>query len=94
MRWSLDRAFEQVSNLVLQDPIGRETDRIAYVLGFEELVHLGIGEGCVSSEIQTLHDAPVTSNHRLQHRAPAVGAVRVPRSQSTPLDITELVEHE
>ena len=40
------------------------------------------------------HDAPVTSNHRLQHRAPAIGAMHVARPQRTPLDIAELVEHE
>src|SRR3954471_13959975 len=41
-----------------------------------------------------LHDAPVTSNYRLQHRAPAIGAMDVARPQRAPLDIAELVEHE
>src|SRR3954451_14608215 len=41
-----------------------------------------------------LHDASVTSNYRLQHRAPAIGAMDVARPQHTPLDIAELVEHE
>src|SRR4051794_27361783 len=41
-----------------------------------------------------LYDAPVTSDHRLQHRAPAIGTVHVTRPQRTPLDIAELVEYE
>src|SRR5215469_4021435 len=41
-----------------------------------------------------LHDAPVTSTHRLQHRAPAISTMDVVRPQRTPLDIAELVEHE
>src|SRR5690348_11100890 len=40
-----------------------------------------------------LHDAPVTSNHWLQHRAPAIGTMDIARPQSTSLDIAELVEH-
>src|SRR4051812_36034786 len=41
-----------------------------------------------------LYDAPVAGDYRLQHCAPSVGAVHVSRSQRTPLDIAELVEHE
>src|SRR5688500_6982152 len=41
-----------------------------------------------------LHDAPVTSNHRLQNRTPTIGTMDVARSQRTPFDITELVEDE
>src|SRR3954453_18327791 len=93
MRWSPDRALQQMSDLVLQNLIGRQADRVAGTLGFEELVNLGIREGCVTSEIQMLHDAPVTSNHRLQQRAPAVSAVDVARPQDTAFDIAELVEH-
>ena len=32
---SPDRAFEQVSDLILQDLIGRQADRVAGTLGFE-----------------------------------------------------------
>src|SRR3954447_4081549 len=94
MRWSPDRAFEQMPDLVLQDLVGRQADRVAGTLGFEELIYLGIGEACVASEIQMLHDAPVTSNHRLQQRAPVVGTMHVAWPQRTSLDIAELVEHE
>src|SRR5271169_7262203 len=36
----------------------------------------------------------VAGDHRLQLRAPTVGAVHVARAQGAPLDIAELVEHE
>src|SRR3954452_10796801 len=83
-----------MSDLVLQDTIGRQANRVACTLGFEELINLGIREGCVTPEIQMLHDAPVTRNHRLQQRAPAVSTMDVARSQRAPFDIAELIEHE
>src|SRR3954453_8704608 len=81
-------------DLVLQDPIDWQTDRIAGSLGFKKLVDLRIGKSCVTSEIQILHDAPVAGDYRLQHCAPSVGAVHVSRSQGASLDIAELVEYE
>src|SRR4051812_23344300 len=41
-----------------------------------------------------LHDAPVTSNHRLQHRTPTISTMDIARPQCAPFDIAELVEHE
>jgi hypothetical protein len=38
----------------------------------------------MAPEIQMLHGPPVTSNHRLQHRAPIVGAMHVARPQRAP----------
>jgi hypothetical protein len=55
--------------------------------------HLGIGESRVAAKIEMFH-ASVADNHRLQHPAPAIGAVRVAWSQGAPLDIAKLVEHE
>src|SRR6516162_1538466 len=75
---SPNRALEQVPDPALQYAVGRQPDRVADALSFEEFVHLGIGESCVAPEIQTLYDAPVAGNHRLQHRAPAVGTVPLP----------------
>jgi len=40
------------------------------------------------------HNAPVTRDHRLQQRAPAVSAMDVARPQHTPFDVAELVEYE
>src|SRR5215213_852366 len=93
VRRSPDRSLQQISDLILQDLVGREPDRVACILGFKKLVDLGIGESGVASKIQMLHNAPVTRNHRLQQRAPAVSTVDVARSQRTPFDIAELVEH-
>src|SRR3954453_20670221 len=92
--WSPDRSLQQISDLILQDLVGRKPDRIACTLGFKKLVDLGIGESGVASKIQMLHNAPVTRDHRLQQRGPAVSAVHVARPQDTAFDIAELVEHE
>src|SRR3954451_7053109 len=94
VRWSPDRSLQQMSDLVLQDRIGREPDRVAGTLGIKKLVDLRIAKSCDTSEIQMSHNAPVTRYHRLQHCAPAVGTMYVARSQRTPLDIAELIEHE
>ena len=94
VRRSPDRAHEQVSDLVLQDSVGRQPDRVADALGFEEFVDLGVGKGRVASKIETLHRAPVAGDHRLKHRAPGVRAVDVAEAQCAPFHIAELVEHE
>ena len=83
-----------MDGLVQQDPVGRQPDRVTHALGFEALVHLGIGEGRIAAKIEPLHGAPVTADHRLQCRPPAISAVHVPGSQGAPLDIAKLVEHE
>src|SRR3954454_18162049 len=93
MRWSPDRSLQQMSDPILQHLVGRQADRVAGTLGFKKLVDLGIGEGGITPEIQMLHDAPVTRDHRLQPRAPAVSTVDVARPQCASLDIAELVEH-
>src|SRR4051794_21259896 len=91
--WSPDRSLQQISDLVLPDLVGRKPDRVACTLGFKKLVDLGIGEGCVASEIQMLYDASVAGDHRLQQRAPAISTVDVARPQCASLDVAELVEH-
>src|SRR5216683_1686465 len=50
-RRSTDGTREQVSDLALQDGVGRQPDRIAVALGFEELVDLRVGEGRIAAEI-------------------------------------------
>ncbi len=78
VRGSSDRTLEQIADPVLEDPVGRQADRIFDPLGFQELVDLRHGERCVSAEIDTRELALVSCNDRLEHAVPAVGAVHVP----------------
>ena len=94
VRRSPNRALEQVPDPLLQDPVSRQSDCVADALGFEKFVDLGIGKGGVAPEVEALHASPATRDHRLQHRAPAIGAVHVARPQRAALDITKLIEHE
>ena len=48
-------------------------------------------ERSIAPEIETLHGPPVAANHRLQHRAPASGAVHVAEPQDAALDIAKLL---
>jgi hypothetical protein len=83
--WSSDGALEQVGDPLLQNPIGRQSDRVARTLGFEERVHLGVGEGGVAPEAEAPYGAPVAGNHRLKNSAPVGGAVHVARPQGAAL---------
>ena len=92
VRGSSDRTLEQIADPILEDPVGRQADRIFDPLGFQELVDLRHGERCVSADTQEL--ALVACNDRLEHAVPAVGAVHVAGTQGAAFEITELVEHE
>src|SRR6266446_3431207 len=94
VRRSSDRTLEQIADPVLEDPVGRQADRIFDPLGFQELVDLRHGERCVSAEIDTRELALVACNDGLEHAVPAVGAVHVAGTQGAAFEITELVEHE
>jgi len=83
-----------VPDPALQYAVGRQPDRVADALGFEKPIHLGIGEGRIAPEVETLHDPPVAGDHRLQHCMPAGRAVHIARAQRAEFDIAELVEHE
>jgi hypothetical protein len=90
---SANPALEQVPDPALQYAVGRP-DRVADARSFEEFVDLGIGESCIAPEIQTLYDAPVARNYRLQHRVPAGGTMHITWPQRASLDIAELIEYE
>src|SRR6476620_4270371 len=69
VRWSSDWSLQQMSDLILQDLVGRKPDRVAGTLGFKKFVDLGIGEGRIASEIQMLHAPSLPGALRLQQRA-------------------------
>src|SRR5438067_13290584 len=80
MRRSTNGTREQIANLALQDAIGRQPDHVAVVPGFEELVDIRVGEGCIATEIEPLPRAPVAGDHRLQHRSPAYNSIAPTRT--------------
>ena len=63
---SPNQALEQVPDPLLQDPVRRQSDRVADALGFKKLVHLGVSESRVAPEIEALHAATVARDHRRQ----------------------------
>jgi len=71
MRWSPDRASQQIADPALQDIVGRQPDRVGNLLSFGNLVHLGIGEGGIAAEVEVLHTPPVAESP-----APALHASR------------------
>ena len=79
---------------VVQHLVGRKPDGVLEAFRFQKLMNLGRGEGGVPTEITPGCLVPVSSDHRVQHIAPFMGAVHVARTQGATLQIAELVEHE
>jgi hypothetical protein len=81
------REVEQITDLVLQYPVGRQPDRVANPFGFEELVILWIRKGRIGAKIETLHGVSVAGDHRLQHPMPTISAVNVAWPQDAPWQV-------
>ena len=93
--WPTDRAFEQMGDLALERRVSLETDGEVVALGLQEVVKVRQREGGITPEEPPLdRAAAITRHHRLQHIAPAIGAVDIAGEQRTSLQIAELVEHE
>jgi hypothetical protein len=67
LRRAADWACEQVPDPLLQDRVGRQADGVAEVLGLQQLVQLGLGEGRVAAEVEDQASAAVAGDHRHQH---------------------------
>jgi hypothetical protein len=60
------------AGVVPHDPFaGQRCLAVGNLLGFENLVHLGAGEGGLAPEAEVLHVPPVANNHLFQHCTPA-----------------------
>ena len=79
---------------LLQHRVGRQADGVADALRLQQLVQLGLGERRVAAEVEIEAALAVAGDHRLQHRAPVLGAVDVAGPQDAALQVAELVEHE
>ena len=89
------RTAKQMADAFLQDRVGLQADRVLVSLGFQELIEVRHGEGCVAPEESPLHGrATVTLDDRLKDRAPVVGAGHVAGAQGGALQVAELVEQE
>ena len=79
---------------VLEHSVSRQADRVPEAFGFEELVNPGQCKRSISSEVAPKQPVSITSDNRLEHIAPFVGAVHVAGAKRAALQIAELVEHE
>ena len=75
--------------LSVQHLVGRKPDGVLEAFRFQKLINLGRGEGGVTTEITPECLVPVSSDHRVQHIAPFMGAVHVARTQGATLQIAE-----
>src|SRR5262245_6105513 len=89
-----DGPRQQVPDPLLQDRIGRQADGVADTLSLQQLVELGLGERRVAAEPKRQAALTVAGDHRLQHRAPAFGAMSVARPQGAAFQVAELIEYE
>ena len=92
-RRATNRALEKVADALLQQAVGRQPDRILVAFGLQELVDLGVGKGGIGAEVAA--EAALLAGHdRFEYAPPAVCRMDVARTQRTPLQVAELVEHE
>ena len=93
--WPTDRAFEQMGDMALKHRVRLEADGVIVTLSLKEVIETGQREGGITPEVPPRYRAAaITRHHRLQHIAPAIGAVDIAGAQRTPLQIAKLVEHE
>ena len=52
LRQAADGSGQQVADPLLQDQVGRQADRVADALGFQQVVELGLGERCVATQVE------------------------------------------
>ena len=77
VRRTSDRALEQMTDPLLQDPVGGEPDRVLDPLVFQVLVDPWRGEGGVGAEVDPRHLTPIAGHDRVKHVLPAVGTMNV-----------------
>ena len=94
IRRTANRSREQVRDVFPQHSIGGKADRIQEALSLQELVHRRRGEGGIGTKVAPQLPFSVSFNDRLQHLAPAMGAMHVAGTQGAPFKIAELVEAE
>src|SRR5262249_38233531 len=75
---------EQGRDARLEYLIGRETNGVLEALRFQVLVHVRQGEGRIATQYPPDGLAAIPRDDRVEHLAPAVGAVHVTRPERTP----------
>ncbi len=88
------RALEQVGDAALENPVGGQADGVLEVLGFQELVDLGRGEGGIATEVPPERPVAISSHDRIEDIPPAVSAVNIAGTKGATFNVVELVEHE
>jgi hypothetical protein len=78
----------------LQYRVRLQADGVAIALGFKKLIEFRQGVRGVAPEQTPLRRLPIPRDHRLQHRAPVMGARHVARPQGAAFQVTELIEDE
>ena len=94
LRRATDGAFEQMGDVSLEDRVGLEADGVLVALGFQVVVEIGQGKGGIAPKEPPLGPVAIPRHHRLQHRAPVIGAVDVAGAQHGPFEVAKLVEDE
>src|SRR5947208_10626886 len=92
--WASHGPREQVGDPILEHLVGGQADRVPEALRLQVLVHVRQREGRIAAQQAPEGLATIPRDHRLEHLAPPVGTVHVPRPQRASLQVAVLVEHE
>jgi hypothetical protein len=78
-RGAPDGPPEERRDLGLEHLIGRQANRVLGALRLQVLVHVGQGEGGIAAQEASEGLATIPRDHRVEHLAPAVGALNAQR---------------
>ena len=78
----------------LENLICGKADRVLNSLDLQELVHVRLGEGGITSKGDTLDRSFIACNDRLEKRFPPIGTMHVAGSARASFQTSELIEHE
>ncbi len=93
-RWTPDRSRHEMLDFAVQNAIGGQTDDILEVLGFQILVDLRFGKGCIAPKEMRNIPITVSGYYWFQHRSPVLGAVHIAFAEQGIFDIAKLIETE
>ena len=84
-----------MADLLAENRVGRQTDRMTEIFGFEERENFRASKSNVGPEVTLPQRLPsILRDHRAQDITPAMRAPHIARTKPTPFKIAILVEHE
>jgi hypothetical protein len=87
-----DWSLKQIPDLLLENLIGRQPDRVFESFGLQELVDLRVCEGGIGAEVAAFELTSVAGRDRLNRLLPTVRRMNVAGTKRRAFQIAELID--